>query len=69
MLNIKKSYRPWGTYESLVKEDRWQVKLIRVKPGEKLSLQRHKYRAEHWVVVSGTAKVEIDGQEKNSKRE
>ena len=60
----QKCYRPWGTYESLVKEDSWQVKLISVKPGEKLSLQRHKYRSEHWVVVSGTAKVEIDDQEK-----
>ena len=61
--NIKKCYRPWGDYESLVKENRWQVKLINVKSGEKLSLQKHKYRAEHWVVVSGTAKVEIDGTE------
>ncbi len=59
----QKCYRPWGDYESLVKETKWQVKLINVKPGEKLSLQKHKYRTEHWVVVSGTAKVEIDGIE------
>ena len=38
------------------------MKLIDVKPGEKLSLQKHKFRSEHWVVVSGTAKVEIDGK-------
>ena len=59
----QKCFRPWGTYQSLIKEKKWQVKLINVKPGEKLSLQRHKFRAEHWVVVSGQAKVEIDGKE------
>tara|TARA_Y100000589_G_scaffold252777_1_gene241410 strand:+ start:890 stop:2335 length:1446 start_codon:yes stop_codon:yes gene_type:complete len=59
----QKCYRPWGTFESLVKENRWQVKLISVKPGGKLSLQSHKFRSEHWVVVSGTAKVELDGGE------
>ncbi len=56
----QKSFRPWGNFESLVKENNWQVKLIEVKPGEKLSLQKHQFRAEHWVVVSGVAKVEID---------
>ncbi len=55
-----KIYRPWGNYLSLVEENRWQVKLILVKPGAKLSLQMHHHRAEHWVVVSGTAKVEVD---------
>jgi mannose-1-phosphate guanylyltransferase len=60
----QKCYRPWGSYEALVRENCWQVKLIIVKSGEKLSLQRHKYRSEHWIVVSGTAKVEIDGEEK-----
>jgi len=59
----QKCFRPWGNYQSLVKEKEWQVKLIDVKPGEKLSLQKHKFRSEHWVVVSGTAKVEIDGKE------
>ena len=58
----QRSFRPWGNYQSLVKEKEWQVKLIDVKPGERLSLQKHKYRSEHWVVVSGTAKVEIDGK-------
>lgn len=55
----KKIYRPWGSYESVVDDLRWQVKLINVKPGEILSLQLHHYRSEHWVVVDGTAKVEI----------
>ena len=43
-----------------MEESRWQLKLIHVKPGEKLSLQMHHHRSEHWVVVKGTAKVEID---------
>ena len=55
-----KVYRPWGHYLSVVEGSRWQVKLIQVKPGEKLSLQMHHHRSEHWVVVSGTAKVEVD---------
>ena len=55
-----KVYRPWGNYLSVVEGSRWQVKLIKVKPGGKLSLQMHHHRAEHWVVVSGTAKVEVD---------
>jgi mannose-1-phosphate guanylyltransferase/mannose-6-phosphate isomerase len=50
-------YRPWGYYESIDAGDRFQVKRIMVKPGEALSLQMHHHRAEHWVVVSGTAKV------------
>ncbi len=54
--------RPWGHYLSIVGDSRWQVKLISVKPGEKLSLQMHHHRSEHWVVVKGTAKVEIDQQ-------
>jgi len=60
----KKGFRPWGDYESLAKERQWQVKLIKVKSGESLSLQKHQYRSEHWIVVSGIAKVEIDGHEK-----
>ena len=59
----KKIFRPWGDYKSIANEQLWQVKLIKVKPGEKLSLQRHQYRSEHWVVVSGIAKVEIEGKE------
>ncbi len=58
-----KIYRPWGSYTSIVKDSRWQVKLIKVKPGERLSLQMHHHRAEHWVIVKGTAKIEIDSKE------
>lgn len=53
----KQVYRPWGWYEGIDAGDRFQVKRIMVKPGEKLSLQMHHHRAEHWVVVSGTASV------------
>ena len=52
-----KVYRPWGSYESLVIAERFQVKRIIVTPGETLSLQLHHHRAEHWIVVSGTAVV------------
>ncbi|TXS89864.1 mannose-1-phosphate guanylyltransferase/mannose-6-phosphate isomerase [Parahaliea maris] len=52
-----KVYRPWGSYESLVESDRFQVKRIIVNPGQKLSLQMHHHRAEHWIVVHGTAEV------------
>jgi mannose-1-phosphate guanylyltransferase/mannose-6-phosphate isomerase len=50
-------YRPWGVYDSIDNGDRYQVKRITVKPGAKLSVQMHHHRAEHWIVVSGTAKV------------
>ncbi len=56
-LHHTKVYRPWGHYEGIDAGDRFQVKRITVKPGEKLSLQMHHHRAEHWVVVSGTARV------------
>ena len=55
-------YRPWGKYDSLDTGERYQVKRISVKPGEGLSLQMHHHRAEHWVVVAGTAKVTINGK-------
>jgi len=54
-------YRPWGWYEGIDVGERFQVKRIMVKPGEKLSLQMHHHRAEHWIVVTGTANVSIDG--------
>ena len=57
-------YRPWGSYQSMLKEQRWQVKLIKVKPNSSLSLQMHHHRSEHWIIVKGTAKVEIDRNEK-----
>jgi mannose-1-phosphate guanylyltransferase/mannose-6-phosphate isomerase len=50
-------HRPWGSYRSLIAGDRFQVKLITVKPGGRLSLQLHRHRAEHWVVVKGTAQI------------
>ena len=53
----KRVYRPWGYYEGLDSGERFQVKRLMVKPGSKLSLQMHHHRAEHWIVVSGTAKV------------
>lgn len=55
--------RPWGTYDSIDQGDRFQVKRIVVKPGGRLSLQKHYHRAEHWVVVSGTARVTCDERE------
>ena len=56
----RKIYRPWGCYESIDYGDRFQVKHITVNPGAKLSLQMHHKRAEHWIVVSGTARVTCD---------
>lgn len=52
-------FRPWGSYEQLARGERFQVKRIIVQPGEQLSLQLHYYRAEHWIVVEGTAEVQI----------
>ena len=56
----QKMYRPWGSYQTLVMGDRFQVKQIVVNPGASLSLQMHHHRAEHWVAVSGTAEVQVD---------
>jgi len=56
------SYRPWGGYSSLVIGDRFQVKRLFVKPGKRLSLQKHHHRSEHWVVVRGTAEVTVNGE-------
>ncbi|KFZ31366.1 mannose-1-phosphate guanyltransferase [Pseudidiomarina salinarum] len=55
-------YRPWGKYDCIDNGARYQVKRITVKPGEKLSIQMHHHRAEHWVVVSGTANVTLDDE-------
>ncbi len=59
-----RDYRPWGWFETLTKRQRFRVKSIVVKPGQKLSLQSHVHRSEHWIVVEGTAKVTIDATEK-----
>ena len=62
--NHIRSYRPWGFYESLNIGTRFQVKLLHVNPGGKLSMQMHHHRSEHWVVVQGTAKIFIGDMEK-----
>jgi mannose-1-phosphate guanylyltransferase / mannose-6-phosphate isomerase len=59
----RKIYRPWGSYDGITEGERWQVKTIVVNPGASLSLQMHHHRAEHWIVVKGTAVVEKDGHQ------
>ena len=56
-------HRPWGSYDSVDSGPNYQVKRISVNPGARLSLQRHQFRAEHWVVVQGQAQVHVDGQD------
>lgn len=56
-------YRPWGHYDSVDSGERYQVKRILVTPGQKLSVQMHHHRSEHWIVVAGTAKVSMNGVE------
>lgn len=56
-ISHREVYRPWGIYDAIDSGQRYQVKRITVKPGHKLSVQMHHHRAEHWIVVSGTAKV------------
>ena len=55
----KKTFRPWGSYLSIAEGSGWQVKSINVNPGASLSLQKHNFRTEHWIIVSGKALVEI----------
>ena len=57
---FRRDHRPWGWFETLVLADRFQVKRIVVHPGASLSLQSHVHRSEHWIVVSGTARVTVD---------
>jgi len=59
----RKIYRPWGSYDGVTEGERWQVKRIVVNPGASLSLQMHHHRAEHWIVVQGTAVVDKDGHQ------
>ena len=63
VLDHPRVLRPWGSYEGVANGARFQVKHIKVLPGRAISLQKHLHRAEHWVVVTGTAKVERDGIE------
>ena len=53
----RKVYRPWGWYDSIDEGGRFKVKRIQVKPKASLSLQKHQHRAEHWIVVTGTAEI------------
>jgi mannose-6-phosphate isomerase-like protein (cupin superfamily) len=55
-------YRPWGSYQSVDAAPGFQVKRLTVKPGSRLSLQSHRHRAEHWVVVEGEAEITCDGR-------
>ena len=61
----RRGHRPWGYYDSIDKGERFQVKRIVVHPGGTLSLQKHHHRAEHWVVVRGTAEVTIGDRASN----
>ena len=61
----RKVYRPWGHYTSVIEGTSWQVKRLEINSNASISLQTHKYRSEHWVVVSGTATVELDGKTSN----
>ncbi|MEK1868104.1 MAG: cupin domain-containing protein, partial [Ensifer adhaerens] len=56
------SYRPWGAVAALSDGERFSVKRLRVTPGKKISLQKHHHRAEHWIVVRGTAEVTMGGE-------
>ena len=58
------TFRPWGSYTVLQDRDRYKVKRIVVKPGKRISLQKHYHRSEHWVVVEGTAVVTVDDEQK-----
>lgn len=60
-LQHREVFRPWGSHDAIAKGERYHVKKVVVKPGQKTALQKHFHRAEHWVVVSGTAKVYNDG--------
>lgn len=60
---MERGERPWGTYTVLDEHKSYKIKRIEVDPGQRLSLQMHHHRSEHWIVVSGTAKVSCNGKE------
>ena len=62
MSTLEHSERPWGSYQVLLEETHYKVKKICVKPGGRLSLQRHKHRSEHWYIVEGKARVHLNDQ-------
>ena len=62
MSELEKSERPWGRYEVLQESSTHKVKCIWMKPGTRLSYQRHKHRAEHWFIVQGSAEVTLEGK-------
>ena len=57
-----KTERPWGWYDVIDQGERYKVKNIMVKPGQRLSFQKHHHRTEHWIVVSGTAEVQLNNE-------
>ncbi len=62
-LNHREVFRPWGSFDSIDRGDRFEVKHVTIKPGERIAMQRHNHRAEHWVVVSGTAEVTCNSEQ------
>ena len=64
VMALERDERPWGMYEVLAEGEGYKVKRIEVKPGQRLSLQSHQQRSEHWVVVAGTALVTVGEQER-----
>ncbi len=62
VVHHREEHRPWGTYKVLEANGAYKIKRVTVRPGRRLSLQLHHHRSEHWIVVSGTAEVELDGE-------
>ena len=62
VVHHREEHRPWGTYKVLEANGAYKIKRVTVRPGRRLSLQLHHHRSEHWIVVSGTAEVEVDGE-------
>lgn len=63
MAELERGERPWGSYQVLDESSSYKIKRIEVKPGQRLSLQKHHHRSEHWIVVSGTALVTCGDQQ------
>ncbi len=61
---MKKIFKPWGYYKIIKTGHNWQVKEIYVNPNSSLSLQKHKYRSEYWIIVEGIANVQLNNQKK-----